>query len=162
VLRFERLLNHPPAEVWSTLTASEHREHWIPCGVLGELREGTTVQPPFWPVVVKPFERGEPVFTGVTRVWQAPAVFEWTSNADTVRWEVDPVGESTRLALTTWIDSEDVEVAAGAGAGYHACFEQLVRLLDTGFVAPRFKCSHFAALATQYSSAVAAALADTD
>jgi uncharacterized protein YndB with AHSA1/START domain len=162
VLHFECLLSHPPDELWRVLTASEHREHWIPCGILDELRKGTTVQPPFWPVHLEPGENGVSVLTGVTRVWQAPAVFEWTSDADTVRWEVSTTDAGTRLEFTTWIDSDDVEVAASAGAGYHACFEQLVRLLETGSIAPPFQCAHFAALETQYNSAVAAALADTD
>ena len=52
-LRYERLLRHPPDKVWAGLTESEHLEHWMPCDIVGERREGAAIELPFWPAQVE-------------------------------------------------------------------------------------------------------------
>ncbi len=134
VLSFERRLGQPPDEVWHTLSSSEHREHGIPCGLTDALP--TSMAPPMR--------------------------FEWCPGPDTVRWEVDGIGDGSRLALTTWIESDDPDVAASAGAGYHSCFEQVVKVLDTSPDGAPLECTDLTTLTTQYLAAFAAAQADTD
>jgi hypothetical protein len=130
VLQFERRLGQLATDVWQALGSSEHREHGVPCGLSPEL-----------PLDLDP-----------------PMAFEWCPGPDTVRWTVDPLAVGSRLELTTWIDSDDPDVAAGTGAGYHRCFEELVRLLD-GDAVP---CSDLPTLTRRYLDAFSAALADTD
>jgi hypothetical protein len=129
VVQFERRLGQTAADVWAALASSEHREHGVPCGL-------------------SPALPADP----------DPLVFEWCPGPDTVRWEVDPMVVGSRLELTTWIDSDDPDVAARTGAGYHQCFEQLVRRFD-GELVP---CTDEAELTSHYLAAFSAALADTD
>ena len=91
-----------------------------------------------------------------------PRLVEWIAGIETVRWEVSAADDGTRLAVTTWIDGDDVEVAAATDADRHARFERLIWLLDNGAPAPPFRCAYFSQLATRYRAAVAAVLADTD
>jgi hypothetical protein len=99
--------------------------------------------------------------TGVTRVWQAPTVFEWTSGGDTIRWELATTTAGTHVVLTAWFDGDDPNVTAGAIAAYHVCFEQFIRLIDDGYIDTPAS-EERAGLAGRYAVALAKALADTD
>ena len=58
---------------------------------------------------------------------EAPKLLEYNwGNFDT-RWELEPVGQGTRLTL--WINIGRPYIAMGA-AGWHICFDVLDRLLD--------------------------------
>ena len=133
VLRFERRLAHPPEKVWSALTESEHLRHWMPADLVGERREGAPLELPFWPDTIEKYgdRIDTPVMQGEVRVWDPLNVFEWTWDADVVRWELKPTGEGTQLTLITWLGDPDGDPADPA-AGYDFCLEQLAELLDRG------------------------------
>jgi uncharacterized protein YndB with AHSA1/START domain len=155
VLRYERTLAHPPEKVWRALTESQHLEHWLPCDIVGDRREGATVELPFWPAFVERYDIEEVVGTGRITVWQPPTTFEWWWDGDRLRWELTPQGAGTSLVFTTWIG--DPSIGADAAAGYHVCLDRLEALLDTGRAAALE--DHPSALEARYA-AMAAALRD--
>jgi hypothetical protein len=127
VLHFERRVHQPPAAAWRTLSSGEHREHGIPCG-LAE-RQAVPTEPPI--------------------------VLSWCPGTDTVRWEVDRCGDGSRIVLTAWIDSDDPDLRARAGAGYHTCFAQVVGALQRGAGEPPPAETSIATLADHYRTALA-------
>jgi uncharacterized protein YndB with AHSA1/START domain len=129
VLRYERLLAHPPQKVWRALTESEHLRHWMPADIIGERHAGAHLTMPFWPEHVERYSIAEPVMDGEILVWDPPSVFELTWDVDRLRFELDPTPEGTRLRFTTWL-RDQATPPEGAAAGYHACLDQLVALLD--------------------------------
>jgi uncharacterized protein YndB with AHSA1/START domain len=136
VLRYERLLRHPPEKVWKALTESEHLRHWLPCDIVGERREGADLELPFWPDHVERYSISEPVLHGKIRVWDPVRVFEWTWGTDVLRWELDPTDKGTLLTFTTWLSDPASDSAGDVAAGYHVCLDQLVELLDKGSTEP--------------------------
>ena len=135
ILRFERRLSHPPEKVWRAITESEHLAHWLPADIVGERAAGAAIELPFWPSHVEKYGLDEAPLTGEIRVWDPPKVFEWTWDTDVVRFELEPVDGGTALHFTTWLGPSD-EAAANTAAGYHACFDHLIELLDTGDAPP--------------------------
>jgi hypothetical protein len=63
-----------------------------------------------------------PIETTVTRA-EAPKVLEYGD----IRWELEPVGNGTRLTLWHAIDRRFISWGA---AGWHICFDVLDRLLS--------------------------------
>ena len=118
VLRYERDLHHPPEKVWRALTETEHLQHWFPTDIVGERRAGARVELPFWPGHVDKYEIEEPVVQGEITVWDPPSTFEWIWDGETIRFELTPTDDGTRLVLTTKLPPESPLV--GATAGYHA------------------------------------------
>ncbi|GAA4979197.1 SRPBCC domain-containing protein [Kineococcus glutinatus] len=132
VLRYERHLAHPREKVWRAITDSGHLRARLPCDVVGERRAGARLTLPFWPEVVA--AHGERIgedtaTTGEVRVWDPPAVFEWTWDVDVLRWELVPTAGGTLLTFTTWIGDPDLPPADPA-AGWHDCLHRLAALLD--------------------------------
>ena len=136
VLRYERVLRHPPQKVWRALTESEQLRHWMPCDIVGERREGAELELPFWPDHVERYSIPESVLHGMIKVWDPPRVFEWTWETDVLRWELEPIADGTLLTLTTWLSDDDPAATKGVAAGYHICLDQLMTLLDTGSTEP--------------------------
>ncbi len=135
VLRYQRLLAHPVEKVWRALTESDHLRHWMPCDIVGERQVGAPMELPFWPAHVERYGDATPTMNGEIRVWDPPRVFEWTWDTDVLRWELEPVEIGTRLTFTTRL-GDDSEGAANSAAGYHACLDHLIELLDTGSAPP--------------------------
>ena len=135
VLRYERRLPHPPEKVWRALTESEHLQHWLPTDIVGERAAGATIELRFWSAQVEKYSIEDPSLPGVIRVWDPPSVFEWTWDADVLRWELEPTAEGTLLRFTTWLEQPD-EIVPSVAAGYHVCLDELILLLDTGSAPP--------------------------
>ena len=133
-VRYERRLAHPPEKVWRAITEPEHLVHWLPADIVGERRAGAPIELRFWPAQLEKYDIADPVLPGEIREWDPPRLFEWTWDTDLLRFELEPDGDDTVLTFTTWFG--DGDVAAGAGAGYHLCLDELAELLDTGSVAP--------------------------
>ncbi len=109
-----RELRHTPEKVWKALTDPAHLREWAPFEADGSLAaEGT----------VKLTWVGTPqaVETRVTRA-DAPKVLEYGD----MRWELEALGNGTRLTLWHNIDRRFVSWGA---AGWHICFDVLDRLL---------------------------------
>lgn len=116
-----RDLRHPPAKVWTAITAPEHLREWAPfdadrdLGAVGTAKL-TTVGAPT-PMVSE---------TQVKRA-EAPRVLELTWGGQDLRWELEPLeGNGTRLTL--WHNIDRRFIAMGA-AGWHLCLDVLQRLL---------------------------------
>lgn len=151
LLRFERRLRHSPEQVWRALTETEHLRHWLPVDIVGERRAGAALELPFWPDVVERYGIETPTLPGEIRVWDPPRTFEWTWDADVIRFELAPDGDDTLLVLTTWAAPEPH--ATRVGAGYHTCLDNLASVLATG-TAPRLVDADTAALEARYRAVV--------
>ncbi len=116
-----RELRHSPEKVWQALTDPAHLREWAPFEVDGSL--GTVG-------AVKLNWVGTPQVseTRVTRA-DAPKVLEYSD----LRWELEAVGDGTRLTLWHNIDRRFISWGA---AGWHICFDVLERLLAGDPIGP--------------------------
>jgi uncharacterized protein YndB with AHSA1/START domain len=116
-----RELRHSPEKVWQALTEPAHLHEWAPfdvdrsLGTVGATVKLTTVGAPALRVSE----------TTVTRA-DAPRVLEYKWGDFDIRWELEPLGGSTRLTL--WTNIAQRFIAMGA-AGWHICFDVLDHLL---------------------------------
>jgi uncharacterized protein YndB with AHSA1/START domain len=116
-----RELRHAPEKVWLAITDPEHLREWAPfdadksLGTAGTTVKLTTVGAPS-PLVSE---------TTVTRA-EAPNVLEYKWGGFDMRWQLEPIGEGTRLTL--WTNIGHRFIAMGA-AGWHICFDVLDHLL---------------------------------
>jgi hypothetical protein len=110
-----RELRHSPEKVWQALTDPAHLREWAPFEVDGSLGVlGTTVKLT-WVGTPTPFE------ARVTRA-DASKVLEYGD----FRWELEALGDGTRLTLWTHLDRRFISMGA---AGWHIAFDVLDRLL---------------------------------
>jgi hypothetical protein len=110
-----RELRHSPEKLWQALIDPAQLREWAPFVVDRPLDGvGTTVKLTW---VGNP----NPIDTAVTRA-DAPHVLEFGDH----RWELEPIGDGTRLTLWSIIDRRFI---AWGAAGWHICFEVLERLL---------------------------------
>jgi uncharacterized protein YndB with AHSA1/START domain len=116
-----RELHHAPEKIWQALTDPAHLREWAPFDADGSLGvAGTTV---------KLTTAGAPAphvtETKVTRA-DAPQVLEYNWGDHNMRWELEDLGDRTRLTL--WTNIGHRFIAMGA-AGWHICFDVLDHLL---------------------------------
>jgi uncharacterized protein YndB with AHSA1/START domain len=117
-----RDLRHSPEKVWQALTEPAHLREWAPfdadgsLGTAGATVKLTTVGAPT-PHVSE---------TKVTRA-EAPRLLVYTWGGNDIRWELEALGDGTRLTL--WHSIDRRYIAMGA-AGWHICFDVLERLLS--------------------------------
>lgn len=117
-----RELRHSPEKVWGALTDPAQLSQWAPfdadgnLGVLGARVNLSTVVSPNTVVTE----------TTVTRA-DRPTLLEYKWGDFDTRWELEPLGQGTRLTL--WINIDRRYIAMGA-AGWHICFDVLERLLQ--------------------------------
>lgn len=115
-----RELRHPPAKVWQALTDPAQLREWAPfdadrnLGTVGPVRLSTVGTP-------SPRESK----TTVKRA-EASRLLEYSWSGNDIRWELEPLGEGTRLTL--WHNIDRRFIAMGA-AGWHICFDVLDRFL---------------------------------
>ncbi len=116
-----RELHHSPEKVWQALTEPAHLREWAPfeadgsLGAAGNTVKLTTVGTP-GPHITE---------TTVTRA-DAPKLLEYRWCSNEMRWELEAVGDGTRLTLWTSIDRRYISMGA---AGWHVCFDVLDRML---------------------------------
>jgi hypothetical protein len=110
-----RELRHSPEKVWQALTDPAHLREWAPFDTDASL--GTV-----GPVKLTWVGTPTPIETKVTRA-EAPKLLEY---GDT-RWELEAIGNGTRLTL--WHNIDRRFIAWGA-AGWHICFDVLDRLFS--------------------------------
>ncbi len=115
-----RDLRHPPAKVWEALTDPAHLSEWAPfdadrsLGAVGPVRLSTVGTP-------------KPAISETTvRRAEAPRLLEYGWGGNDLRWELEPLGEGTRLTL--WHNIDRGFISWGA-AGWHICFDVLERFL---------------------------------
>jgi uncharacterized protein YndB with AHSA1/START domain len=116
-----RELRHSPEKVWQALTDPAHLREWAPfdadgnLGVVGTTVKLTTVKAP------KPLTAE----ATVTRA-DAPKLLEYKWGDFDLRWELEAVGEGTRLTLWHNIDRRFISMGA---AGWHICLDVLDHLV---------------------------------
>ena len=113
-----RELAHPPARVWTAITAPEHLREWAPfdadrdLGAVGAAKLTTVGTPMVSQTQVKRAD--------------APSLLEFSWGDQDLRWELEPSGGGTRLTL--WHNINRSFISMGA-AGWHICFDVLDRHL---------------------------------
>lgn len=116
-----RDFGHPPARVWDAITDPRQLREWAPfdadrnLGMTGTATL-TTVGAPAAHVTT----------TEVTRA-DAPHTLEFSWGGNEMRWELEAVGNGTRLRLWHKIDKRFIAMGA---AGWHVCFDVLAHALD--------------------------------
>ena len=117
-----RELNHPRERVWEALTDPQHLREWAPFDVDDNLgRAGATVQ-----LAVANAPKPMVSETTVTCA-DRPSVLEYNWGDKNLRWELESLGDGTRLTL--WHNIDRGFIAWGA-AGWHICFDVLDRFLS--------------------------------
>jgi uncharacterized protein YndB with AHSA1/START domain len=115
-VRLERLLPDPPEVVWQALTEREQLRAWFPSDVVGEWRVGAPLRFPFPPEVI------DMTLTGEVLEVDRPRRLAFTWGEETLRFELFPAGQGTRLVLT---DELPAPHAARNAAGWDACLDRL-------------------------------------
>lgn len=110
-----RELRHSPEKVWQALTDPAQLREWAPFDTDGSLATVGTVKLT-WVGAATPLE------TKVTQA-DAPRVLEYNDT----RWELEAVGNGTRLTLWHKIDRRFISMGA---AGWHISFDVLDHLLS--------------------------------
>jgi uncharacterized protein YndB with AHSA1/START domain len=115
-----RELRHPPAKVWQALTDPAELREWAPYEADRSLAS-------IGPVKLTTVGTPKPVIseTRVTRA-DVPKLLEYRWGEMDMRWQLEPLGEGTRLTLWHNIDRRYISMGA---AGWHICLDVLDRLL---------------------------------
>lgn len=115
-----RELRHSPEKVWQALTDPASLHEWAPfdadrsLGSVGPVKLSTVGTPT--PQVSD---------TQVTRA-DAPTLLEYRWGENDMRWQLEPLGDGTRLTLWHNIDRGFISMGA---AGWHICLDVLDRLV---------------------------------
>ncbi len=117
-LRFTRHLKHPPDTVWRALTEPDHLQAWFPQKIVGEWAVGAPLK------FVSEF--GD--FEGQVLAYEPSSVLEFRWGTDTIRLEVAPDGDGSRLILLDTF--AELGKAARDAAGWHTCLDALEQALD--------------------------------
>src|SRR3954453_8741915 len=92
-LRFERHLPHAPEKVWRAITDPEHLKAWFPDTiVVEEWSVGAPLRFEPAPEMAEPFD-------GEVLAFEPPRMLALRWGTDTLRFEVEPDGDGTRLTL---------------------------------------------------------------
>jgi uncharacterized protein YndB with AHSA1/START domain len=121
-VRLERRLTDPPAVVWQALTQREQLRSWFPTDVIvdgGRWEVGATITFPFPPEVL------DLTLTGEVLEVDEPNLLAFTWGDDTLRFELFPEADGTRLVL---FDELPAEAAARNAAGWENCLDRLAGL----------------------------------
>jgi uncharacterized protein YndB with AHSA1/START domain len=119
-VRLERYLPDPPPVVWQALTQRDQLRLWFPCDVIvegGQWEVGAPIRFPFPPEVI------DMTLTGTVLAVDEPKLLAYTWGAEeTLRFELHPEGDGTRLVLT---DQLRPDAAARNAAGWQDCLDRL-------------------------------------
>jgi uncharacterized protein YndB with AHSA1/START domain len=121
-VRLERHLTDPPPVVWQALIDREQLRSWFPSDVIvtgGRWKVGAAIAFPFPPEVI------DLTLSGTVLEIDEPKVLAFTWGEETLRFELSPNGEGTRLVL---IDELPPSGAARNAAGWETCLDRLAGL----------------------------------
>ncbi|GHJ35269.1 SRPBCC family protein [Streptomyces sp. TS71-3] len=130
-VRFERVYDHPIADVWPLVSDPAELAHWFPFPeITVDLTAGgeiTFAGDPNMP---------DMKITGRVVAVDAPRHLSFTWGGDELRFDLEPLGDRrTRLTLTNVLESADT--AARNAAGWDVCLLALdARAQDGSFDAP--------------------------
>jgi uncharacterized protein YndB with AHSA1/START domain len=121
-VRLERILPDPPEVVWKALTERGQLRSWFPSDVIvdgGRWEVGAEISFPFPPDVI------DMTLTGEVLEVDEPNVLDFSWGDETLRYELSPDGDGTRLVL---IDELEPSAAARNAAGWDVCLDRLAGL----------------------------------
>jgi uncharacterized protein YndB with AHSA1/START domain len=121
VLRFERLLGHPPERVWRALTEPGELDAWHPTPF-------KLPSVPGGPVEYLPSSGAPEIEPGRLLACEPPRLLAYTWGPDELRFTLRASGEGCLLTLEHSFD--DRFKAARDGAGWHLCLGALEAVLD--------------------------------
>jgi uncharacterized protein YndB with AHSA1/START domain len=127
VLRFERVLHHPPEAVWRALTEPAELRRWHPSPFELDARPGGTVS------YLQP-DADTLGPEGVVTDIEPLRLLAYTWGEDHLRFELHPHEAGTRLVLVHTFD--DRFKAARDAAGWHLCLDDLAAAFDGGAPTP--------------------------
>ena len=115
-----RELRHAPEKVWTALTDPASLREWEPFDAdrslasVGPVKLSTVGMPT--PIISE---------TKVTRA-EPPTLLEYRWGENDLRWQLEPLGDGTRLTLWHNIDRNFISMGA---AGWHICLDVLERFV---------------------------------
>ncbi|MGH7656560.1 MAG: SRPBCC family protein [Gemmatimonadaceae bacterium] len=116
-----RELRHAPEKVWQALTDPAQIREWAPYDASGSLGAvGSSVK--LTTVAAPTVQAAECVVKRADR----PRVLEYNWGENEMRWELEALGDGTRLTLWHSIDRRFIAMGA---AGWHICLDVLDRSL---------------------------------
>jgi uncharacterized protein YndB with AHSA1/START domain len=115
-----REMRHPPEKVWKALTDPTRLREWAPFDANRNLG---AIGPVSLTMVGTPTSQTSE--TQVTRA-EEPSLLEYRWDGKDIRWQLEPLGDGTRLTLWHSIDRDLTSMVA---AGWHICLDVLKRLL---------------------------------
>lgn len=123
-LLFERVLSHPPAQVWQALTTYDGLHDWHPTPFQLD------AQPPVPGATVKFIStpEGPEMPDGRLLEYKPPRLLTHTWGDDELRWELEAHDDGCLLRLTHIFD--DHFKAARDASGWHLCLGALSHSLD--------------------------------
>lgn len=130
VLRFERHLPRPVADVWRAVTDPEEMRAWFPTRVeIDEWAVGASLVHHFDDAPVDPLP-------GTVLAWDPPRRVSFTWGNDTITFELAPAADGG----TTFVLTEELDVhhVARNAAGWEVCLDRLVGVADADPWQPRF------------------------
>jgi uncharacterized protein YndB with AHSA1/START domain len=133
VLRFERILAHPPERVWRALTEPGELSAWHPTPFELEPAVGGVIG-----YISTPGAPGMP--EGTLTAFEPPRLLAHTWGEDSLRWELQPHPNGSLLTLTHTFG--DRFKAARDAAGWHLCLDALSRTLDGTSVSREADATH--------------------
>lgn len=119
LLRFERVLRHPPERVWKALTELDELRRWHPSPFEVEAVVGGGVH--YLPPEDTALGEGEVI------EYDPPRLLAYTWGDDQLRWELQAHDDGCLLVLEHTFD--DRFAAARDAAGWHLCLDALAASL---------------------------------
>jgi len=117
-LRFTRRLTGPPERVWRALVDPDELAEWFPTTIEGDCEPGAPLRFEFRHGEGPPVE-GEMLACDPPREME----FRWGSGDTRMRFELEPDGDGTVLALVDTFD--ELGRATRNAAGWHVCLDAL-------------------------------------
>lgn len=115
---FDWTLDHDPGAVWTALSTAESLSRWLGCQATLAPVPGGKMR----------FDWGEDgVVEGVVTEVEVPRVLRYTwDGTSTVRWEIAPAGDGTRLRLTHSVLATPEAEVRDLAAGWHDFLDALL------------------------------------
>jgi uncharacterized protein YndB with AHSA1/START domain len=157
VLRFERVLAHPPEQVFRAISDPAELRHWFPAEVEWELRPGAPIRFAFG-------ADDEETPGGEVLAVDPPRLLRFSWGDDVLAWELAPEGAGCRLVFTHALapggTSGGLRGAARNAAGWDTCLDALAARLDARPAPERGWLPRFEAYVERFGLAEAQASAD--
>ncbi len=142
VVRFSRLLAHPPEKVWRALTEDEQLKEWFPTTIDGPREAGAKLEFRFRTLDIPPMA-GE-----IVRC-DPPRLLEFSWGEDLLRFELAASDGGTALELI--VTFGELGKVSRDATGWHTCLDQLASELAAASQAAAGHADRWHLLNTAYA-----------